>query len=234
MKKLINPIIKASLVVYPRLCEACKQNVDDEVALICVECRLTLPRTNFHLHKDNPVMKVFWGRIPLEYAFSFLYFVKESRSQKLMHALKYKGLKEIGQITGQWFGEDVNKHKAVADSIDIVLPVPLHPKKLKKRGYNQSEYIARGIAQGMKKDLSVDNLIRLKHTDTQTRKSRFHRWENVSGIFDVKDVSLFESKHLLLVDDVITTGSTIEACFLALKQCKGLKLSVASLAFAHV
>lgn len=234
MKKLLEPFQKTSLLIYPRLCEACGQRVENESDLICFDCRLTLPRTDFHLHEDNPVMKVFWGRIPLVMASSFLYFSKESRTQNLLHSLKYKGFKEIGEISGTWFGNDLIQNKEWADSIDFIVPVPLHPKKFKKRGYNQSEYIARGLSAGLHKEISLNNLVREKFTETQTRKSRIKRWENVSGIFSLRNPQQYKNKHILLVDDVITTGSTIEACYIALRNCEGLKLSISSLAYAHV
>ncbi|MFC2114215.1 ComF family protein [Bacteroidota bacterium] len=217
---------------YPRNCSACGCSLERNEELICLDCSNTLPRTHFHNLKENPVSKVFWGRIPLQWATAYFYFAKESRVQEALHHIKYKGQKDLAVIIGQWFGEDLKSNPVFYHSIDYIIPVPLHPKKEKQRGFNQSEYLAKGMAEKMNKSISVGNLVRNVHTSSQTRKSRFKRWENVKDIFEVKDKGYFTGKHVLLVDDVITTGSTIEACYAALSDCPGLKLSIASIAYA--
>ncbi|MEA3495296.1 MAG: ComF family protein [Bacteroidota bacterium] len=218
---------------YPKLCAACKVVLNKNEENICLNCLATLPKTNFHLLPDNPIKKIFWGRIPIESATSFLYFVKQSRVQELLHNLKYRGQKQIGSQLGYLFGNDL-KQINFFKTVDFIIPVPLHPRKLKKRGYNQSEYIAYGLSQSLGIKLSTDNLIRDQFSSTQTKKSKYLRWENVKNIFQVIDTKLFENKHILLIDDVITTGSTIEACFLALNKCENIKFSVATIAYSSV
>ena len=150
--------------------------------------------------------------------------------QRMIHELKYKNNKEIGYYMGELFGLKLNE-SVLFEDIDYVIPVPLHKKKLRKRGYNQSEIIAKGICKTFKKELNTDNLYRKIYSSTQTRKSRFQRWENVKDIFGIKEVSRFRSKHILLVDDVITTGSTLEACAYSLNQIDEIKISLAALAY---
>jgi ComF family protein len=191
-----------------------------------------LPRTHYHAEPSNKIAQLFWGRTRVEYATSWLYFRKGSRYQKLVHFLKYKGLKEIGEEMGKIFGGELENspfHEA-----DILVPVPLHPRKFRQRGYNQSEWIAKGISESMSIPLLTDNLIREIHTSTQTRKNRFERWRNVEGIFRVKEPSEIFQKHVLIVDDVITTGSTLEAAAEALLQAGAGKVSVATLACAEI
>ncbi|HBL74453.1 MAG: amidophosphoribosyltransferase [Bacteroidetes bacterium GWF2_42_66] len=217
---------------FPRICLVCGNNLLNREELVCLQCLHELPRTNFHLQERNPVAEIFYGRVQLEAATSFFFFNKGSQYQKLIHALKYKGMKEIGILLGKHFAIDLAKSSSFA-SVDIICPVPLHPKKEKKRGYNQSEFIALGIAERMEKPLSTDNLARLIYTDSQTRKGRYERWENVEGIFGLNRPDEFEGKHILLIDDVLTTGSTLEACASAiLSVTRNTKVSIATLGFA--
>ena len=198
--------------------------------IICTECLIHLPRSNYHRFEDNPVAKVFWGRIQIDNATAFYVFEKGSKYQKLIHKMKYKGQKEIGFELGKMFGEDLNS--TTFQSIDKIIPVPLHPRKLKKRGFNQAELIARGLAESMNKPVEVKSLNRVVANPTQTRKTRIERWENVSGIFKVHDPESIENKHVLLVDDVLTTGSTLEACANAFTGIPGTIVSIAVLAYA--
>lgn len=198
---------------------------------ICTRCLFHLPKTNFHKDPKNPIAMIFWGRVEIQNATAYYAFHKGSRFQKLIHKLKYQNQKEIGWVLGKHFGVEL-KTSPNYETIDLVIPVPLHPKKEKKRGYNQAEWIARGISEGMQKQLCPHNLYRAVHTSTQTRKSRFDRWKNVENIFRLKDPVELEHKHVLLVDDVITTGSTLEACAHAILEVEGTRVSVATLAFA--
>ena len=217
---------------FPRICLVCGNNLLNEEELVCLQCLHELPRTNFHMEERNPVAEIFYGRVQLEAATSFFFFSKGSPYQKLIHALKYKGIKETGILLGKHFAIDLEKSPLFA-SVDIICPVPLHPKKEKKRGYNQSEFIAHGIAGRMGKPVSTGNLARLIYTDSQTRKGRYERWENVEGIFGLNKPEEFESKHILLIDDVLTTGSTLEACASAiLSATRNTKVSIATLGFA--
>jgi ComF family protein len=219
---------------YPRNCVACECVLNAYEEDICLDCKNELPRTDFHLHPNNPVFKIFWARLPLVSATAYFYFSKESRVQKVLHHIKYYGYKELGHEVGKWFGNDLSKNPELTESLDYIIPIPLHPKKLKTRGYNQSEVLAAGMAESMNKQLESENLTRNIYTSTQTRKSRYKRWENVKDIFKIHNTKKFENKHILLVDDVITTGSTIEACCLTLMQCKNIKISVASIAYASL
>jgi len=180
--------------------------------------------------KDNPVSKVFWGRVNIENATASYLFIKEGILQKLIHQLKYKGAKEIGFELGRHFGSELIDSESYKN-IDLIIPVPLHVKREKKRGYNQSEWIARGMVEFLEAKLELNNLVRAIETETQTKKTRFERWENVESIFNVNYPEKLENKHVLLVDDVITTGSTLEACANALLKIKGVKVSIATLGY---
>jgi ComF family protein len=218
-------------LLFPKLCVVCGDRLIEQEQHICLRCLHHIPRTNFHKHPDNPVSQLFYGRVPIEYATSFYYFSKGSKYQALLHHLKYKGMKELGEEVGKHFGIDLLQ-SAEFSSVDLICPVPLHPKKEKKRGYNQSSWIARGMATQMQKELCENNLRRVTPTETQTRKGRFERWQNVEGIFELTDPAAFSGKHILLVDDVVTTGSTLEACAQAILSKTNARVSIATLATA--
>lgn len=216
---------------FPRLCVVCGDKLIEQERWICLHCLHHIPRTNFHLDRENRVAQLFYGRVQIEYATSFFYFSKGSQYQSLLHNLKYKGMKELGTEIGEHFGIDLMQSKDFS-TIDVVCPVPLHPSKEKKRGYNQSWWIASGISLQMQKELSDDNLKRVTATETQTRKSRFERWQNVEGIFELSNPETFSGKHILLVDDVVTTGSTLEACAQTILSQTDARVSIATLASA--
>jgi len=218
-------------LLFPRLCVVCGDKLIEQEQWICLNCIHHIPRTNFHLDRDNPVARLFYGRVNIENATSFFYFSKGSNYQTLLHDLKYKGMKELGKEIGKHFAIDLQQSPEFR-SVDIICPVPLHPSKEKKRGYNQSWWIASGIAQQMNKELSSNNLRRTTATETQTRKSRFERYLNVDGIFELQDPTAFSGKHILLVDDVVTTGATLEACAAAILSASNAKVSIATLATA--
>lgn len=227
MKQLISDFLH---LIYPNVCLVCHENLLAKESFVCFTCLSRLAYTSYHLQKDNPIEQRFWGKFPIERATSLFFFQKETPSQLLLHHLKYKGDKEIGEVLGRMLGEAL---KASPDfEVDMIVPVPLHPKKLQKRGYNQSEWIAKGIAAALQKPMDTVHLTREIENPTQTKKGVYERWENASGIFAITDVHAFEGKHLLLVDDVITTGATIEACANALMESPNIKISVASLASA--
>jgi len=217
---------------FPRLCVTCNRKLYTDEKYLCLHCILELPKTNFHTDSQNKVAQLFWGRVPVEHVTAWLFFRKGSRYQRLIHFLKYKGMKEIGEEMGNRFGQDI-LHSCFGD-VDLIVPVPLHEKKLKQRGYNQSEHIAKGMAEGLKKPMIPGNLIRVRSTDTQTRKGRFQRWQNVEGVFMVADPDALAGRHILLTDDVITTGSTLEAAVQALLISGVAKVSIAALAFAEI
>ena len=219
-------------LLFPRCCVVCGSPLSRGEECLCTCCNMNLPRTGFHLRKDNPVECLFWGRIPgLKRASSFLFYRKGSDFRRILHMLKYGGYKELGEVMGRYMSAELSSGEFF-DGVDMIIPVPLHRKKQKLRGYNQSEWIARGIASVTGIPLCAECMIREKNTETQTRKSTFERWENVEGIFRLCDTVHFEGKHVLLVDDVLTTGATTLACASAFAGVRGIRISVLTLAVA--
>ncbi|MBA3901461.1 MAG: ComF family protein [Bacteroidetes bacterium] len=219
-------------LIYPENCLSCGEILYKHEKHICFRCRYKLPKTDFHKLNENPVSKLFWGRIGIFSASAYYFFTKGGGVQHLLHAIKYRGEKEAGSEVGKMYGSEL-KDSPFFETVDLVLPVPLHPKKKKIRGYNQSDFIAQGIAEGMGKSYSPDLLVRNVANESQTRKSRFVRWQNVESIFEIKDKAAVEGKHILIVDDIITTGATIEASAQCIQNIDGTKVSVAALAFTQ-
>ena len=215
---------------YPNLCIGCERSLYRDEKHLCLNCLTQLPRTNYHRIKENVIEKRFYGRAEIQYATTLLYFEKEIITQKLLHGIKYRGKKELGEQLGALFGSQLANSRF--NEAEMIVPVPLHPNKFRVRGYNQSEWIARGIAKTMQKPLVNNILKRIIENPTQTSKGVYERWENTTGIFESENTDLIENKHLLLVDDVLTTGSTLEACILPLKKIQGVKISIAALAAA--
>jgi ComF family protein len=220
-------------LLFPRLCYACGDHLLRSEYLICTECYVVIPRTNFHTEPDNPVARLFWGRCVIEKAAAFSYYTRGSRIRNLIHSLKYKGIKEIGPELGRIYGQSL-KESGFTDDIDVIIPVPLHPSKMRTRGFNQSEYICEGLSSSTDLPVDTKSLVRRLTSSTQTKKSRYERWTNVEGIFQVADPSALRGRHILLVDDVITTGSTIEACVNELNKAGEVRISVVALAYAVV
>lgn len=216
---------------YPRVCLACGNVLFRKEDTLCLECLYHLPKTNYHLEADNPVARQFWGKVHFESAASYYYFTKGSKVQHLIHQFKYKGYKEIGLYIGRLYGRELKESPLFSD-IAVVIPVPLHPRKQAKRGYNQAEWFAMGLAESMGALCDTSTLIRAFASETQTRKSRFSRYENVKEIFRIEDRESRKGTHILLVDDVITTGSTLEAAGNTLLGIPGIRISVASIACA--
>ena len=218
-------------LLFPRLCCGCGTHLMCNENLICTECYISIPRTDYHLVEDNPVAKLFWGRCNITRASAFSYYTKGSRIRKIVHNLKYKGIKEVGTEMGRIYAASL-KSSPFLDGIDMIIPVPLHPSRERRRGFNQSDCICEGLSEISGIPVRNDLLKRVASSDTQTKRSRYERWLNVEGIFEITDHQAIEGKHLLVVDDVITTGSTIEACASALLKEKDVKVSVIALAVA--
>lgn len=219
-------------LLFPRCCVVCGRSLAKGEECICAMCNINLPRTNYHLQKDNQVEQLFWGKIPLERATSFFFYRKGSDFRQILHQLKYGGQKEIGAIMGRYMASELTV-SGFFEGIDVIIPVPLHKRKQRIRGYNQSEWIARGISAVTGIRIDTEVIVRRKHTDTQTRKSTFERWENVDGIFELHHAESLKGKHLLVVDDVLTTGATTVACASGLVEIEGVRISVLTLAVAE-
>jgi ComF family protein len=224
--------IKNSLLhlLFPHVCIGCGSDVLETASELCVRCIETLPKTNFEMHTDNPVEKLFWGRLPLMAATAQYYFTKESLMQHLMHQFKYKGNRELGLQLGRLMGERLmqsDRFKA-----DALVPLPLFPAKEKKRGYNQSAVLCQGIAEVMNIPVLHKAVTRPHHTETQTKKGRMERWANIEGKFSIANKPVIENKHILLVDDVVTTGATLDSCATELLQAQHVQVSIACLCVA--
>jgi len=219
-------------LLFPELCAACRESLVANEHLLCTDCRFNLPYTNFHLQADNIVARQFWGKISIEAAFALFYFNKGGKIQNMLHQLKYNGQQQIGNLLGSIAGAQLAKNE-IFNNVDYIIPVPLHKKRFRERGYNQSTRFAEGLADKLNAVVEEGNLVRVKSTETQTHKSRFARFENMQEVFMVINPEKLKGKHVLLVDDVITTGSTLEACGEQLLKVEGLKLSIATIAYAE-
>jgi ComF family protein len=217
-------------LLYPQVCAGCGNSLFRHENLVCNQCYVSLPKTNYHLNADNPVMKNFYGRADVKMASSFLLFQKKGSVQKMLHALKYRSKPEVGYLLGKWYGEDL-KREGTFTNCDYIIPVPLHKKRLRKRGYNQSEYFAKGLSEELQIPV-LNNVLYKKHfTETQTYKTREERWQNTLHSFEMKNRDLLKDKCVLLADDVITTGATTEACVLQLQEASQAPVYVASIAY---
>ena len=214
---------------FPKVCLACQNYLTDNELHICTNCRHELPLTNFHFDKSNAVHKMMYGRVQLEEATALLHFSKKGIVQQLMHNLKYRNHEIIGQFLGEWLGEELKNSEAYK-AIDIVIAVPLHKSRQRQRGYNQVDKFGRALAKSLDADYNGDTLIKTSATKTQVFKDRLKRSSNISSNFTISEGDLLKHKHVLLVDDIITTGATLEACANALFTIEGVKLSIATMA----
>ncbi|WNH08348.1 ComF family protein [Thalassobellus suaedae] len=216
---------------FPKVCYACHNLLNDNEDTICIDCRHDLPITNIHFEDNDTIKKVLYGRANIENGTALFRFEKKGLIQQLIHNLKYKGYEHIGFVLGNWLGGELKTLETYKD-IDIVIPVPLHDKKLKKRGYNQVSKFGQQIAKALNVDYKDDVLIKITNTKSQTTKSRLSRWTNTNELFTLKNMEVINNKHILLVDDIITTGATLEACISVLNQAKNIKISIATMAIA--
>jgi len=218
-------------LLFPRLCSACSTPLIKTELHICLHCLQNLPYTDYHLYQDNRVARQFWGRVPIYSAMAMLYFKKGGSVQQLVHHLKYKGQTGLGIQLGELIGARLIQNEAFLIP-DLIIPVPLHPAKQRKRSYNQCTFIADGIASVLKIPVYHDILIKHKNTGSQTRKGRFDRSQNLRDAFSIKNLQLLSNAHVLLVDDVITTGATLEACALLLLEESAKSISIAAIGFS--
>ncbi|MCG8580729.1 MAG: ComF family protein [Bacteroidales bacterium] len=232
-KKLTDGLLAIGELFFPSVCVSCGTHLFKNEVEICKMCIRRLPRTYFEKRPhENQISILMWGRCRIELAFALFFYRKGERVQHLLYEIKYRGNKQLGEVLGKQLGNNIMKSGYT--TIDVIIPIPLHPKKMAKRGYNQAEVIAQGMAKVLGIRVDVSSVIRNIHTPSQTRKGRFERWQNVEDIFTIIDDRAIRDKHILLVDDVITTGSTMEACVNQLTTINGVKVSVASIACAHL
>lgn len=218
-------------LVFPDICISCERALLKGERNICILCMGKLPKTDFHFQQDNELCRRLWGRIPLRYGLAYLKFSKGGNVQNILHHIKYKEAKEAAVMLGNWYGQDLYKAD-FASKFDLIVPVPLHRKKLRKRGYNQSTCFAQGLAEGLNVNYSEAILERVKEQSSQTNKSRLDRWANVNEIYRMKKKSDVEGKRILLADDIATTGATIEVCARELLKAGAVEVSVAVIAVA--
>ena len=218
-------------LLYPSVCAACGKSLFKWEKLVCTHCRNMLPKTGYELNEDNPLARIFYGKVRLKAVTACFFFSKEGKVQHLIHELKYKGNSDAGVFLGQELGKTI-KEAPLFQGIAYLIPVPLHPKRERKRGYNQSMMIAQGISEVTGIPIGKDFLIRSVNTATQTHKSKEERWKNVKDIFELRHAEQLEGKYVLLVDDVLTTGATLEACALKLSSVPDITISCATAACA--
>jgi ComF family protein len=221
-------------LLYPNLCFACNRSrVDEQGAAICFRCRVKMPETSFHKEDDNYVARHFWGRVPIRHASSLWFFQKGGRVQRLLFQLKYKGKTHIGEEIGRMYGSILREDQAAVTKADLIIPVPLHYKKLRLRGYNQCDFFAQGLSEAMNIPWSDKVLKRTLESSTQTKKGRIDRWENVRELFALRDMEQVSGKHIILVDDVVTTGATLESCAKVLINNTNVSVSILTIAAAQ-
>jgi ComF family protein len=227
-KNILSPLVH---FFYPHNCLGCGSDIIEKENFLCLECINNLPLTGFALHANNAVEKLFWGRIPVNAAMSQFYFSKSSIIQNCIHEFKYRGNKKLGLYLGKIMGKSLASSNRFSN-IDALVPLPLFSKKEFNRGFNQSAILCEGIKEILNLPLITKSVVRIVHTQTQTKKERTERWENVEKSFSVTDQKFLEGKHILLVDDVITTGATLEACGAQILKTEKVRLSIATLSKA--
>lgn len=229
LTKLSNILNDINTILVPRVCFGCNAHMGKGERLLCTLCRNQLPLTEYDFIDENPIDRIFYGRIVIKKANSFLFYTEKSIVKTLIHYLKYKNQQQIGTFLGDWYGQ-ILKESGTLDHIDIVVPVPLHKKKLRKRGYNQVSRFGERLAYHLNAIYAENMLVKTANTQTQTKKGRVFRWQNDQEPYTLSDTDCLKNKHILLVDDVITTGATLEACARALRHAEGIEIYVATMA----
>lgn len=215
---------------YPNICASCDNQLHDYENVLCLSCRYDLPLTNFINFTPNDLERAFLGRVSIEFATSLLFYDREGIVQNLIHKLKYKGRQEIGVFLGKWLGNELLQCERLP-KLDFIVPVPLHKNRLKKRGFNQVTKFGEQISKILDVPMSDGILLRKLDSGTQTLKHRIDRFKDLKEKFYITNKELFKGKHILLIDDVITTGATVEACIIKLQEIKDIKISIATMAF---
>ena len=219
-------------VLFPKICLGCNNLLLSNENVICTVCRHEIPLTNHYLTPDNEGMKKFYGKVPVEFCSTFIYFQKKGIVQEMIHNLKYRGHEEIGTLLGEWSAEDL-KTLAISKSFDEIIPVPLHKRRLRKRGYNQVTTFGKALSENLEIPFNENLLSRIVFSKTQVRKNLLGRTDIKENIFEVNFTEKDNNKHFLLIDDVLTTGSTLEACCRALLKIPGAKISIVCMAMSH-
>ncbi|WP_417885298.1 ComF family protein [Zunongwangia sp.] len=214
---------------YPKTCQCCDVALVKNEYIVCTSCLHRLPLTYYISDNENPAKKVFKGRVNIKHAYSLLIFKKKSMVQHLLHNLKYKGQFEISSFLGTWVGEILKENEDFLD-IDVVIPVPLHRKRLGERGYNQVDGFGKKIAEKLNAEFYDKNLLKIKASKQRALKKRISRWENMAQSFIIKDASALENKNILLVDDILTTGATLEACVNCISKTNIKSISITTMA----
>jgi ComF family protein len=217
---------------FPKVCFGCKSHLLQNETPICTKCRHEMPLTNFHLNPKNEAFLKFYGRVSVEFAVAFLYFQKKGIVQELLHNLKYRGHQEIGTLLGNWYAEDLKTIEILQD-IDEILPVPLHEKRLKQRGYNQVTTFGETLSEKLGKPYNSTIIKRNIYSDTQVFKTLLGRNELQQNIFGVAFSEKEHNKHFLIIDDILTTGATLEACTREVLKIPGAKVSIVCMAISH-
>lgn len=217
---------------YPKLCANCENQLSQNENVVCTYCRHDLSLTNFTDYSNNKISQTFYGRIKIEKANSLLFYRKKGSTKNLIHQLKYKGNEDVGMFLGNWLGEILKENNEFSN-VDFIVPVPLHSKKLRQRGYNQVSKFGASLSKHLNIPFIENVLLRTSASKTQTFKARFERFNNIDTKFLLKNTSIFTNKHVLLIDDVITTGATLEACTKELQRTYGIKVSLLTMAYTE-
>lgn len=221
-------------LLFPLLCLGCKQSLTANEQILCAKCRINLPETNQHRQSYNSILlNKFAGKVPIRFLLPYVYFNKGSIVQKLIHSIKYKGQKEAAREIATWYGHQLKTETIITEETDMLVGVPLHISRMKQRGYNQADWIAEGLSDALGVPMRTDILIRREFKESQTQKSRLDRWENVKAVFSVINEEAVKDKNIIIVDDVLTTGATIEACATELLKAGCRSIGVITLATTH-
>lgn len=228
VRTLLNDFVD---LLFPTLCLGCTNSLGANEKILCTRCRISLPETNQHKEPyDQDLLNKFAGKVPVQFLSSYLFFSKGGIVQKLIHSIKYKGQKEIAKEVARWYGYQLQSETTLINDIDVIVGVPLHKSRFQQRGYNQADCIAEGLSEAINVPMRTDVLVRNHFKESQTRKNRLERWQNVKTVFSVQNEREIENKHVVIVDDVLTTGATLEACAIELLRAGCKSVSILTLA----